>query len=63
MTQQFSQRHYRTIADWIERFHFSNPEEKLGFITFISQQFRLDNDRFDRVRFMKACGVGEEINV
>lgn len=59
MASKFARRHYQAIADVIkasDRDLFSQSEV-LGMALRLADMLQADNPRFDRARFLAACGV------
>jgi len=62
----FTQRHYEEIAKVIKRnFHdahkgilHSENSNLIGFLVDTMEMFEADNPKFDRARFIDACGTG-----
>ena len=50
----FSQRHYEAIAKVIK----VGKQDNLGVLLGLIEMFERDNPKFDRVRFLDACGLG-----
>lgn len=59
MTAKFQQRHYETIARLIAGMLIAQAEREYIAKVF-ADELAADNARFDRSRFLKACGVFEE---
>ena len=53
----FSQRHYQAIADVIKVGKFE-PTLHAELVIGLIEMFERDNPKFDRVRFLDACGLG-----
>lgn len=56
---KFARRHYQAIADVIaasDRDLFSQSEV-LGMALRLADMLQADNPRFDRAKFLSACGV------
>ena len=49
---------YKAIAEIIEE-HLRNKEVCLPFANELADYFEKDNEKFDKDRFLKACGVEE----
>lgn len=59
---QFTARHYRTIAEVLERERFNmrgadGPSAIEDLMLTFAELFESDNPRFDRTRFLTACGL------
>lgn len=59
----FTRQHYKAIAEVIKRhcdlqtIDDATDETILDIVSDLSDYFASDNERFDRGRFMKACGI------
>ena len=58
----FSKRHYQAIADALRK-HVGEEVEKVSYpkvmiVVELADTFEKDNPRFDRARFIEACGLG-----
>ncbi len=51
---QTSKKLYKKFADEISR--IDNEQERLDFYNVCAKLFREDNDRFDHIKFYRACG-------
>lgn len=55
---QFEHRHFATLADMIKRMHSVGSEEDRTWIAdYFAGELAATNPRFDRARFLSACGV------
>jgi len=54
----FSQRHYEAIAKVIKDHNVNDTECCYYVAADIVEMFERDNPKFDRVRFLDACGLG-----
>jgi hypothetical protein len=61
---KFQRRHYEVIAEIFAEDDRQSPlfdsEERLRLAMKFAQVFTRDNPRFDRARFLFACGVPED---
>jgi hypothetical protein len=48
---------YKLIAEVIAVSWFGSAELKADLVNNLADEFALDNPRFDKARFLKACGV------
>ena len=57
----FSKRHYQAIADALSRtstYSSQGQSQKVMIVVELADTFEKDNPRFDRARFIEACGLG-----
>ena len=55
-----SRKHYRAVAEILKNYSEDYPIDSVGFksmVTEFADMFLADNDRFDRNKFLEACGV------
>ena len=50
-------KHYKAIADIIYKYSAGFDEGQLEFIIELADYFERDNLRFDKAKFLEACGV------
>jgi hypothetical protein len=55
LDEMFTKRHYEAIADTIRKSEFQINK---GIIKALINLFSEDNPRFDKAKFLKACGEG-----
>lgn len=48
---------YIAIAAVVKSQSFTDPQDKTNLAHALASMLRQDNDRFDRDRFLDACGV------
>jgi len=59
----FSRRHYQAIADAIEGVPTRGDiRDRELVVDHLAALFQEDNPRFDRERFVSACGVGARVH-
>jgi len=58
--KMFSKRHYQAIADVIKvgKQDIAIASFSLPLVIGLIEMFERDNPKFDRVRFLDACGLG-----
>jgi hypothetical protein len=55
----FQKRHYERMAEEVRECMVDRPE-KIMVVMFLCSVFADDNSKFDRKRFIKACGMIED---
>jgi hypothetical protein len=55
----FQHRHYELLADWLAHGTFCTSDSMARnlFASSLADKLERDNPRFDRKRFLKACGA------
>jgi hypothetical protein len=57
----FSRKHYQMVADLLKGYIESNDQKESEVATAIgesfAEMFSMDNDRFDKERYLKAMGL------
>lgn len=61
MTTLFSHKHYKKIAEFVKELEYYSIT-RLHLRDKLIEMFERDNPRFDREKFVKACGEIERLN-